>query len=125
MSCSNVYWFETFRLPGLGPRGGRGSSAAGGGLGLRCVVDDLGPVGAILMTQSHLCGYDRSIGLWEVLPPSKAAPEEHCRHQLKGIPKSKEPVRLPRASDSDDRQRNCSQQTRRVKRDSNGGVSEI
>lgn len=74
MSCSNVYWFETFRLPGLGPLGGRGSSAGGGGLGLRCVVDDLGPVGAILTRTSQFLGYGRIIDAWEVLLRAEAAP---------------------------------------------------
>lgn len=47
MFCSNLYWLEMEMLPGLGPRGGGGSSTTGAGLGLRCTVDDLGPVGAI------------------------------------------------------------------------------
>lgn len=130
MSCSNVYWFETFKLPGLGPLGGRDSSAAGGGLGLRCVVDDLGPVGAILTSMSHLCGYGRSMEVWKVWLPSKAAPEEHWRRQFQGRRirstigtlaawwgSEVEKVWVDvRASDSDGTQRNCSSQARSAER---------
>lgn len=77
-----MYWFETFRLPGLGPRGGRGSSAAGGGLGLRCVVADLGPVGAILMILGQLCSYGCSPNVEEVLSPQGWLQKKAAGRQL-------------------------------------------
>lgn len=46
MFCSNLYWVDKAMFPGLGPLGR--SSTGGGGEGLRCGCDALGPVGAIV-----------------------------------------------------------------------------
>lgn len=90
MSCSNVYWFETFRLPGFGPRGGMDSSTAGGGLGLRCVVDDLGPVGAILMISSQRRSYRSNTGAGRAVlgPPGqreKGTVGDAGRHRTRSL----------------------------------------
>lgn len=128
MSCSNVYWFETFRLPGLGPLGGMGSSAAGGGLGLRCVVDDLGPVGAIFDE------YEPPVRLWSQHGRlgKCCCPQRRLRKSTEsansrgrgpstvgslagGVPELTKSGWLSRESNREELQRTCSWQARSVR----------